>query len=411
MNDVKLSSKEFDELCSTHAVRARSRRIYEKALSGATHFEVQKNKLPTCAEFVQDLILENYPDLNVPFHSRWEHFNVGGVNRLALLQEKMKQFGFALKSMEQSVSLADLVIVSVYLDAGAGADWKYRAQDGRDYTRSEGLAVASLEMFESGLFSSDSKNPFRVDSKALIHLDFKTLAAAFQVSNSNPMTGLEGRAQMLQRMGKVLESGNQYFELNSQSRPGNLIFWCSQQNELDAQKLLKSLLMGFSEMWPSRLKLNGVNFGDLWHYPTSSEYSFQNFIPFHKLSQWLAYSLIYPLEELRLPVKNVHEFTGLPEYRNGGLLLDLEVLKVRNPELLIQTHKVDSEFLIEWRALTVHLLDEIASLIRNNLNKTEMELPLGKILQGGTWLAGRKTAQKLRGGLPPFQIQSDGTVF
>ncbi|PLZ53845.1 DUF1688 family protein, partial [Fischerella thermalis] len=34
------------------------------------------------------------------------------------------------------------------------------------------------------------------------------------------------------------------------------------------------------------------------------------------------------------------------------------------------------------------------------------------ILQGGTWTAGRKIAAQLRtGGIPPIQIESDGTVF
>jgi hypothetical protein len=32
-------------------------------------------------------------------------------------------------------------------------------------------------------------------------------------------------------------------------------------------------------------------------------------------------------------------------------------------------------------------------------------------LEGGTWASGRTLAQRLRDGLPPLSIVSDGTVF
>jgi hypothetical protein len=407
MNDIRVSDEEFEYLLSTISVRARAKSIFEKSLAGGTHFEVKLEKLPSCAKFVQDLILENYPDLNVPFHSRWEHFNVGGVDRVSFLKKRLA----SLDKVERASALADLAIVSVYVDAGAGADWKYRALDGKDYTRSEGLAVASLEMFENGLFSSDKSHPYRVDAMALKNLSLEALRKGFQVSDSNPMTGMEGRALLLRRMGELLESQKSYFEYQGLCRPAHILRWFEKQERVDAQTLLRGLLLGFAEMWPARLRVNGVNFGDLWHYPSSSSLSFANLVPFHKLSQWLAYSLIAPLSEMGVNIQGVEELTGLPEYRNGGLLLDMDVLKVRQSSELQKLHKVNSDFLIEWRALTIHLLDEIAKVIRTNLSKTESELPLGKILQGGTWLAGRKTAARLRNGLPPFQIESDGTVF
>jgi len=407
MINIRVSEEEFAYLCSTRSVRARAKAVFDKAAGGGTHFKVNLDKLPACAKFVQDLILENYPDLKVPFHSRWEHFNVGGVDRVTSLKTELK----GLSKPERAVALADLAIISVYVDAGAGPTWKYKAKDGKDYSRSEGLAVASLEMFEAGLFSSDKSNPCRVDSTSLKALEVATLSEAFQVNSSNPMTGLEGRAQMLRRMGAVLEKQTEFFQEGGVCRPGNLLLWCQKQEFVDAQVLLKGLLLGFADMWPARVKLNGINFGDLWIYPVDSQPDYSHVQPFHKLSQWLAYSLIAPLEDLSIKIEGVHEFTGLPEYRNGGLLLDKEVIVPRYPESLKKTHTVNSDFLIEWRALTVHLLDEIAVLIRASLSKDESELPLGKILQGGTWLAGRKTAAALRGGLPPFQIESDGTVF
>jgi hypothetical protein len=69
-------------------------------------------------------------------------------------------------------------------------------------------------------------------------------------------------------------------------------------------------------------------------------------------------------------------------------------------------------FVIEWRALTVALLDLLADRVRTKLGKTAAELPLACILEGGTWAAGREIAAELReGGAPPFKIDSDGTVF
>ncbi|NEQ29062.1 MAG: URC4/urg3 family protein, partial [Microcoleus sp. SIO2G3] len=71
-----------------------------------------------------------------------------------------------------------------------------------------------------------------------------------------------------------------------------------------------------------------------------------------------------------------------------------------------------SEVIVEWRSLTVILLDKIAAAIRQQLNLSEVDLPLVKVLQGGTWTAGRRIAAQLRvGGVPPLQIESDGTVF
>jgi hypothetical protein len=67
---------------------------------------------------------------------------------------------------------------------------------------------------------------------------------------------------------------------------------------------------------------------------------------------------------------------------------------------------------VEWRALTVALLDEVAALIRTRLGRSREELPLAKVLEGGTWAAGRRIAREKRvDGGPPLAIVSDGTVF
>jgi hypothetical protein len=159
--------------------------------------------------------------------------------------------------------------------------------------------------------------------------------------------------------------------------------------------------------------LNGVNLGDVWsHSLLGLKDDFNSLVPFHKLSQWMTYSLIEPIEEAGVKVKNVHLMTGLPEYRNGGLLLDKGLLSLKDESSKSKAHKPDSDLIVEWRALTIVLLDKIGQLVRQKLNKTENDFPLAKVLEGGTWWAGRIAAKELRAdGTPPLKLESDGTVF
>jgi Protein of unknown function (DUF1688) len=135
-------------------------------------------------------------------------------------------------------------------------------------------------------------------------------------------------------------------------------------------------------------------------------------VPFHKLSQWLAYSLVEPLEEAGIEVTELDRLTALAEYRNGGLLIDLGVLIPKHAGVLAEPHAGQSEVVVEWRALTVALIDQLAERIRTKLGLSAATLSLPKILEGGTWSAGRRIAAELRpGGGPPLNVISDGTLF
>ena len=97
---------------------------------------------------------------------------------------------------------------------------------------------------------------------------------------------------------------------------------------------------------------------------------------------------------------------------NGGLFVDAGVLILRDPGQLARSHDAGSELVVEWRTLTVALLDRLAATIRERLNLDSHTLPLAKILEGGTWAAGRAIAlEKRRDGTPPINVVSDGTVF
>ena len=135
-------------------------------------------------------------------------------------------------------------------------------------------------------------------------------------------------------------------------------------------------------------------------------------VPFHKLSQWLTYSLLEPFEWAGIELTNLDGLTGLPEYRNGGLLLDEGVIVPRDPAFAGRQFTAADEAIIEWRALTVALIDDIAPLVRTRLHVSAAQMPLACILEGGTWAAGRDIARTLRNnGTPPLNIMSDGTVF
>ena len=134
----------------------------------------------------------------------------------------------------------------------------------------------------------------------------------------------------------------------------------------------------------------------------------------NEIAQLLAYEVTrdLPLEEAGLAVTGLDQLTGLPEYRNGGLLLDTGVLVPTDSEFLRHTHEVGDEAIVEWRALTVVALDRIAGAVRDILGLTAQAFPLARVLEGGTWAAGRRIAAERRdGGAPPVSVVSDGTVF
>ena len=173
------------------------------------------------------------------------------------------------------------------------------------------------------------------------------------------------------------------------------------------------MLEHLGPIWPSRLPLGGVPLGDTWRHPAIKRLDATNgLVPIHKLSQWLSYSLIEPLQRSGIAVTDIDGLTGLAEYRNGGLFVDAGVLRLRNPEEAIHPNPVDSALVVEWRALTVALLDEIAVLIRERRGLPIDDFPLARVLEGGTWAAGRRLARDRRpDGSPPIAVVSDGTVF
>lgn len=398
-------------LLTPAAIRAQANSLYNCGLQGRlAHFTVDPDRLEAAADYVTAVIRDNYPTLDVPFHARWRHFVFDGTDRYQALAS-----GLADSPLDRLRLRFDLAITSVLLDAGAGADWSYRdGQTGAIYRRSEGLALASLDLFAAGGFSSDPDDPLRADAAGLTGFDAAAMATGFQLGPDNPLNGVDGRVALLNALGRAVLDNPAAF--GGIDRPGGLaddLIARAADGRLPAADILGAVLRGLGPIWPGRMTLGGLNLGDTWRHPQAGmDGPAPGVVPFHKLSQWLSYSLIEPLQEFGLTVTGIDALTGLAEYRNGGLFIDLGVITPR--KAVSPDHPVDvgDPMIVEWRALTVALLDRIADPVRRRLGKTADAMPLAAILEGGTWSAGRRIAAERRaGGGPPIAIRSDGSVF
>jgi len=385
------------------------------------YFTIDRNALPAVAERVAALTLKRFPDLNIPYHSRWRHFEAGGLDRKPTLDALL----LSRSTADAARARFDLTVVSVLLDAGAGPAWRY-TEPGTDLVlqRSEGLGVATWHGFLNGVFSATPDDPLRADAAALERCDASVLRALFQSSPANPVVGLDGRAGLLVRLGAALRE--EAARAGGPARPGLLYDRITDngvRTEVSAATVLGEVLRVLAPIWTAGSRVQGLPAGDVWPHRWAGELTGNGatagrdpttggYVPFHKLGQWLSYSLLEPLQWAGVRVTELDALTGLPEYRNGGLLIDGGVIVPRDARALTRTWKTQDDFIVEWRALTVALLDELATLVRAQLGKTAQELPLACILEGGTWAAGREIAAERRSdGTPPLKIESDGTIF
>ncbi|KAF2153558.1 hypothetical protein K461DRAFT_224878 [Myriangium duriaei CBS 260.36] len=429
-------------LKSIYAVRERTQVVMDLAKENKLkHFTVDMKKFEETAQYVVAIIKRDYaPDFaSIPPHGRWQHFEVGGRPRVDQL---MATWPSTVTSQERCRRLIDLFVVSVLLDAGAGNKWQYKSKEsGRFYRRSEGLAVASLEMFKTGMFSSDPENPYQVDSAGLKKLTRDAVAKGLQVSETNPLNGLEGRTDLLIRLGDALKR-KEFF--GDDARPGCMLNYLLSHPSTQASSVpviplptLWTVLMdGFGPIWPAtRTQVDGQSLGDAWPCECIPGTGNETILPFHKLTQWLCYSLMVPMTKLlHVHFAGQELMTGLPEYRNGGLLVDTGLLTLKPDDVtrglqayqynamkegqpnveVVPLFSADDDVIIEWRALTVGFLDLLLDEVNKLLGlRGADKLSLAQMLEAGTWKGGREIAEVSRPNTkePPIMILSDGTVF
>ncbi|PGH18377.1 hypothetical protein AJ79_00444 [Helicocarpus griseus UAMH5409] len=429
---------EVKYLLSLRAIRERAKIVADAAQAGKlNHFDLHEDRMNQVADFVSSVIKSDYgPDKydTIPPHGRWQHFEVGNVPRVSNLMEDWKKSG--CDNLETTRRLIDLFFVSVLLDAGAGDHWRYvEPGTDREYKRSEGIAVASLYMFNSLDFAAekDAKTPL-VDGKGLEQLTIEALAQGFQISDNNPMLGIDSRASLLRGLGKSLLSRPDVF--GGQGRPGNLVDYmvnfAGPSSNLDALVFWDVLQTLLIPIWPKdRTSINGHPIGDAWPLSVLQKQTVQSeanasskseFIqPFHKLTQWLTYSLMVPFQRvLGMQWINTDSLTALPEYRNGGLFVDFGVLSLKKEALdrglqasgsELPMFEAGDDVIVEWRAMTLVLIDKLYGMVSSRMDGAQ--LSMAQLLEAGTWKSGREIAAQRRPETKssPIVIKSDGTVF
>ncbi len=448
MADVR---ERLDQLYSIKSVRQtneHTKNLLET--DNLTNFNVDKSKLDATADFVIETIRESFPTneslLSIPIHGRYQQFESDGKKRLTdIIETQFKE----LDDLEICKKLVDLFMVSVLLDAGAGNVWKYKEADGTTQSRSEGLAVASLHMFADGLFSDDEKDKYVVNGSRLSGLTEKELRDGLQVTSTNPISGLDGRFELLHKLGDTLAANKVLF--GADGRPGNLIDYLLKRKlleepkngkyKIDLQDLWICLVKGLQPIWPTsgRVKICGEYIGDVWFLKSRKQQAQHEFginppewsyaVTFHKLLQWLTYSLMLPLTKYgHFEISNCEYMTGLPEYRNGGLFVDSGVLTLKPEQkqkglelstklktnVSIPTYLPEDDVIVEWRSCTICLLDTLLVTVNHKLQiaGTKYELSLPQLIEAGSWKSGRRIAKQLRAsGGPPIELHADGTVF
>jgi len=401
------TEKVASELMQLSAIRRQCGRLYDLAKQGQLDFfTVHEEQLSVAVDATEKCLRGRFPHLRVPPHSRLRHFDEHRISAM--------MGSWACDQTEKARRMVDLVTVSVLLDAGAGSSWRYIQENGATARSSEGLAAATLDLFSDGFFSTDPALKTRVNSLALKGISEEALSRGLQVSRSNPLVGVAGRVAVLRSLGQALEDHPEFFG-RELPRPGNMVDYLlghTKAGEVSLDELWKVCALGLYSIWP--LHPNGVMRGDVWkHSRLQSDEPSAGLVPFHKLTQWLTYSLIDVLDRtVGLRVTGTAALTCLAEYRNGGLLIDTGVLSLKDPTWLQQEVNVGTELAVEWRALTVVLIDRLAGELRRRLGLTEAELPLAAVLEGGTWHAGRQVAATRRqDGTPPIRIRLTGDVF
>jgi hypothetical protein len=117
--------------------------------------------------------------------------------------------------------------------------------------------------------------------------------------------------------------------------------------------------------------------------------------------------------------------TGLAEYRNGGLFVDMGILSLKEESFAqglqqssnasdgLPCFGASDDEIVEWRAMTVALLDKLHDIIKSSLQFNSVQLTLPQVLEAGSWKAGRELAAEKRPltKSSPIIILGDGTLF
>lgn len=455
-----LSRHPLAALSDPATIRARCAAVLRAAENNdSPNFTIARTQLPLLAERVAALALKRFPGRDQPVHSCWRHFEAGGVARTAELDAAL-----AGRSPDEAARARfDLAVLTALLDAPPGPQWSFSEQATMDklalpaqrqdrdqlmamldqaaggrsdaladpapapqagagarLSGAQGLGVACFRAFMAGVFSADPADPLRADAATLKLLDGAALRAVFQTSPANALVGLDARATLLNRLGQTAqdEARNEGID----ARAGLLCERLTHRGRLGAltaTELLGEVLRSLTPIWSGLRRVQHLPAGDIWpHHWAGGEAGTEGaqdstsagYVALHRPALWLSYSLLEPLQSAGLQVSGVCALPGLADSVHGALMLDSGVIVPRHASDLGRSWKLHDEFVVEWRALTLALLEALAAGVRERLASSAEQLPLARLLETSSAL-GHEIASGLRGGAPPFAVESDGTLY
>ena len=400
-------------LLSASAVRESCRAVFATIERGESeHFLWRPERLAAAADRVVDALRPRPPAPALLPHGCWRLFEAAGVDRWGAAAPAAGSDRRA-----RARARCELALARALLDAGATGAWRYvDVPTATSLAGAEGIAVATLRMYLAGFFSADRRSPLRIDAAALATVDASRLGAGFGAGAANPLPGLAARVAVLRRLGEVATATTAVFD--APARLGHLFDHLEAQAlraVLPAAVLLRALLRALAPAWPSRLRVDGIPLGDCWRHAAArvdgAPPAAQGFVALHRIAQWLAMSLVEPLEEAGISVTGQDELSALADERNGGLLLDAGVLVPRDPAQQSGILRVHDPAVVEWRAATVAGLGLVAERVRKVAEAGATPVP-PRVLAAATWSAARQLASELRpGGAPPLCVDVDGGYF
>lgn len=394
----------YDALYKPSEIRARCHEIGEIAINGNGHwFAINSARINSCVKLIEQNCRNRYPELKIPIYSLWREWSGDQGNNW-----DHRISNFAGDPLFIAKSAIDLVFFTVLLGRNPGNKWYYsRSTSGQRLQHTQAIAAAGIDLFFDHFSSHSVEQGWVLGMPELQEISRGKLATALQSSTENPFGGLSRSAIQYQKLAAILktwsDSGIHY------QRPGDLVDEClalcsrswSLQKQISMDSLFELLAQRFAGMIEGGLIVEGMNtssVGDCgWHSGLLREDHTSGVVPFHRALQWLCYSLIEPLALVGITVTDPDTLTGLADVDHAGLFIDTGVLSPHDIELMNSSLTVDSEAVVEWRALTIYLQDRVTEALRKSLKLSAKRLPLSAVMQGGMAHAGTELSMRIRG--------------
>lgn len=404
------------QLRTTHAVRERCARLLAHARTrGSAWFDVDEDAMRSSAREVATTIRHDFPRLNVPVHSVWRLLGQDGIDRREQLEQPLQQ----LTPAERTHARLDFAVVAVLLSTAMGSASPYtEPATGRRLAGEAGRVVGTLHAFNAGLFSSDPQRPFQCDAHGLRGVVTDQLAGVLQVHPPEAQEALGRQAVLLRRLGELLSEQPEVF--GEDGRPAGVFdvivspygHGIPHTADVDAHDILSQLLTTLPGLWPGAGQLGGVALGDCWrHGDAGGDGPSREWVPLHATLQALALSLLEPFFWGGVQVRGIGGLTAIADRPLCDWMLETGVLRLRDERTASSDWTCGDAVVVEWRALSLALMEEMAPLMRDFLGCERSELPMGCILEGVARAADRNRSGRHPARRSLLRVDSEPALF